>query len=461
MTTYHFKYQNNKGGKYFLLAIFGPFLTIFPSIFLFDFVTGFLWFSTLLAIFLMVYGLWRFHKTSRGSDIITVDSEGFTSKDYGRVLFSDIHSIPPYGALQAPPPSMRIRLHNGKKLVWQLDANNPKGKDDALTFTAFREVLLEHLKQQTQSAPPEISMETAQRVDVEAITDSPVRPEPIKVPAVQMEVIEQLERHKKRDVNYKYITIPIGLAFAILAFVRTFGEDIIREHKDKEFEDVRNMILHVETDYRANIQEAIRVAKTYARKFGPVYLFTNDPESKMEYLPNIKNNPYTPEIAVVGLRRVEDNKKLEAYIEHPDSVDYLLMVSKPSLGFSTIMQENVFSKADSTAAVVYFAVYNPYESLPTSFRNPSDTTFRPIQYTSSIQIPKVGKLTGKLLENMDFASVRAILQQYKKTYFYMAVKEQDGMPPERFEELKNLVIANFEEHDIPADQFQGKRFNAE
>ena len=170
MNEYHFKYQNNKGGLYFLLAIFGGFLTIPPSVFLLDYISWIFWITIPLTIFLMVYGLWKFHKTSRGSDIITVDSEGFTSKDYGRVLFSDIHSIPPFGALQAPPPSMRIRLHNGKKLVWQLDANNPKGKDDALTFTAFREVLLEHLKQQTQSAPPEISVETAQGVEVEAIT---------------------------------------------------------------------------------------------------------------------------------------------------------------------------------------------------------------------------------------------------------------------------------------------------
>src|SRR5690606_33288747 len=309
-----------------------------------------------LTIFLMVYGLWKFHKTSMGSDVITVDSEGFTSKDYGRVLFSDIHSIPPYGILQAPPPSMRIRLNNGKKLVWMFNPKNPKAEDDVLTFTAFREVLLEHLKQQTQSASPEISVETTQGVDVEVIADNPVQPESIKAPAVQAEVVEQLERHKKRDINYKYITIPIGAAFAVLMFVRTCGEDMIREHKNKEFEGVRNAILSEETDYQDNVQEAIRVAKTYARKFGPVYLFTNDPESKMEYLPNIKNDPYTPEIAVVGLRRVEDNKKLEAYIAHPDSIDYLLFVSKPSLGFSTVMQESVFSKADSTAAVVYFAV---------------------------------------------------------------------------------------------------------
>src|SRR5690606_36521483 len=133
MNEYHFKYQNNKGGKYFLLAIFGaPFRIVFPGIFLLDYISWIFWITVPAGLFLIVYGLWKFHKASRGSDIITVDDEGFTSKDYGRVLFSDIHSIPHFGALQAPPPSMRIRLNNGKKLVWQLNANNPKGKDDAL-----------------------------------------------------------------------------------------------------------------------------------------------------------------------------------------------------------------------------------------------------------------------------------------------------------------------------------------
>ncbi|RQP14033.1 MAG: hypothetical protein EAS52_18320, partial [Parapedobacter sp.] len=439
MNEYHFKYQNTKGGLYFLMAFLGtPFLIIFPSIFLLDYISWIFWITIPVGIGVSVYCFRKFVKTSRGNDIITVDSKGFTSKDYGRVLFSDIHSIPPFGVFQAPPPSMRIRLHNGKKLVWQLDANNPKGKDDALIFIAFREVLLEHLKQQTQMATPDVAETDINSI---AMPKPPTTPVPDETNTTTPHVIGQLEKHKKRDFSHKYITIPFASILAIMGFVRTCGTDMIREQKDKEFEGVRNMILNEEVDYEDNVRKALRVAKAYSKKFGTIYLFTNDPESKMEYLPNIKNDQYTPEIEVVGLRRVEDNKKLEAYIEQPDSIDYLLFVSKPSLGFSTIMQESVFSKADSTAAAVYFAVYNPYESLPTSFRNPSDTTFRPIQYTSSIQIPKVGKLTEKLLENMDFASIRAILQQYKKTYFYMAIKEQDGIPPERFEELKKLVIA--------------------
>ena len=42
MKEYHFKYQNNKGGLYFLLAIFGGFLTIPPSVFLLEYILDFL-----------------------------------------------------------------------------------------------------------------------------------------------------------------------------------------------------------------------------------------------------------------------------------------------------------------------------------------------------------------------------------------------------------------------------------
>lgn len=444
MNEYHFKYQNNKGGLYFLSAILVPFLILLPSIFLLDYVPWVFWISVPLTIFLIVYCFREFHKKSHGNDTITVDSDGFTSKDYGRVRFSEIQSIPPYGALQAPPPSMRIRLNDGKKLVWQFNSNNPKAKDDVLTFTAFREVLLEHLKRQTQHTE----------------SPEPTTPqEPEKVPVAATEVIQQLERHKKRDINYKYLTIPFGFALAVLMFVRTCGEDMIREHKNKAFEGVRNTILNMETDYEDNVQEAIRVARTYARKFGPVFLFTNDPESKMEFIPDISKDPFAPEINVVGIRRAEDNKKLEAFIAHPDSVNYLLAVFNPSIGFSTVMQESIFSEADSAATVVYFAVYNPHESLPSKYGHTSDTTFHPIHYTSSIDIPKAGKLTEEVLKNMDFASVRAILQKYEGTYFYMAVKAQDGISPERFEELEKLVSTNFEAHGIHADQFQCLRFN--
>src|SRR5690606_1406313 len=130
----------------------------------------------------------------------------------------------------------------------------------------------------------------------EANAESTTLQEPGKAPVAATEVIRQLERHKKRDINYKYVTIPIGLAFAVLMFVRTCGEDIIREHKDKEFEGVRNATLSEETDYQDNVQEAIRVAKTYAHKFGPIYLLSNDPESRIEFIPDISKDPYTPEI---------------------------------------------------------------------------------------------------------------------------------------------------------------------
>lgn len=353
---------------------------------------------------------------------------------------------------------MRIRLHNGKKFVWQLDANNPKGKDDALIFTAFREVLLEHLKQQTQMATPDVAETDINSI---AMPKPPSTSVPDETNTTTPHVIEQLERHKKRDFSYKYITIPFASLLAIMGFVRTCGTDMIREQKDKEFEGVRNMILNEEVDYEDNVRKALSVAKAYTKKFGTIYLFTNDIQASAEYMPDIRKDPYLPEINVVGLRRTEDNKLLKKFIEHPDSASYDLAIINRNMGFSAVMSKSIFAEEDSTAAVVYFSVYNPHESLPSTFRQRSDTTFRPIRNFSSINIPKNGKLTKQLLENMDFASVRAILHEYKGTYFYMAIKEQDGISSERFEELKNLVSADFEELGIDMDAFESKRFNVE
>lgn len=112
---------------------------------------------------------------------------------------------------------------------------------------------------------------------------------------------------------------------------------------------------------------------------------------------------------------MEDNKRLEKYIAQPDSVSYNLAIINERLKFSAVMNKSVFAQEDSTAVVVYFSVYNPTESLRKARRHPSDTSFHPIRYTTSTTIPKRGKLEKQLLENMNFASVRAILLQYKGT----------------------------------------------
>jgi len=382
MKEFTFRYQSGKGGVYFLLAFFGvPFGVLFPSLFLVNHISWIFWISIPLMIGLIVYCFRQFIKKSKGMDTIQIDDEGFTSESYGRVRYSDIHSVPPYGPLQAPPPSMRIKLHNGKKLVWLFNANNPKSAADVTAFIAFREELLGHLKQQTEMMPIEPAIST---------------------PPPRVEVIEQLEKHKKRDFNYNYITIPFGFALAVLTFVRTCGEDLIREHKEKEFNGIRNAILHTETDYEENIQEAMRIAAAYSRKFGPIFLLTNDPQGTVEFIPDIRRDPFAPELNVVGLRRAEDNKQLEKFIQHPDSATFDMVVINQPMAFSSVMNKSIFGQEDSTNTTVYFNVYNPHESLPSKYRNASDTTFQPIRYSTSIAVPKDGRLTKEVLKNMDF-----------------------------------------------------------
>lgn len=460
MTVYTFKYQNSKGGLYFLLALFGvPFGTVFLSLFLLAYISWIFWISIPLMIGLSIYCFRLFFKKSKGMDTITVHDEGFTSKDYGRVSYRDIHSIPPYGALQAPPPSMRIKLHNGKKLVWQLNAESPKSTADVAAFTAFREALLEHLKQPAKCPVPETPLPASGETEV---IENDIPKEPEYAPSAPVDVIEQLERHKNRDFKYKYLTIPFGLALAVMMFVRTCGEDMIREYKQKDFEGVRNTILGMETDYEDNLQKARNMANTYSLGFGPVLLFTNDPQAKLAFIPDIRQgDAFVPDIQVVGLRRVADNKKLVQFMEHPDRVHYKLVAFNSAMKFSAIMDKSVFAEEDSAAVVIYFAVYHPKASFPSRFTSPSDTVFHPIQYTSSINIPKAGKLTRPVIQHMDFAAVRAILQKYEGSYLYMAAKTRDGISAERYEVLTTLVKSDLEEHGIAVDNFQSKYFNVE
>lgn len=454
-----FKYNTGKGGVYFLTVLFGvPFGILLPSLFLMEYVSWILWITVPLGVGVIVYCIRKFIKKISSTDTIHLDNLGFTSKDYGRILYSEIHSIPPYGALQAAPPSMRIKLHNGKKLVWIFNPQSLKSQNDIAIFTAFREKLLEYLKHQTQM-PAAATLAAITGEKALGTAESGEQQEPQELTRHSAEVIEQLENHKKRDFNYKYITIPIGLAFAVLMFVRTCGEDWIREHRENEFGGVRNAILHMEADYEENMQEAKRAAAVYSRKFGPVFLFTNDPQGEVEFIPDIEKDPYMPEINVVGLRRAEDNKQLEKFIQHPDSANYLLAVVNRSMEFLTVMNNSVFSREDSTATTVYFSLYNPHESLPSKFNIQSDTAFHPIQYNTSIAVPKVGRITKDFLNNMDFAAVRAVLQKYNSTYFYMVAKEQDGIQPERFDELKAVVKADLEEHGIAIENFRSRRFN--
>ncbi|MGS2760968.1 hypothetical protein [Sinomicrobium sp. M5D2P9] len=191
MKMFTFKYQSPKGGVYFLLGMFGaPFTAIFTSLFLIDHIAWIFWVTGPFAVAGMVYFIVLFAKKSKATDTIRIDDSGFTSENYGRVLFSDIHSIPPYRPLQAPLPSMRIKLHNGKKLVWYLDANNIKAKEDVTMFIAFREELLLRLKQQTiKLTPPNIS-DTNVSVDKERET-------PKEEDNAYSEIIEQLEKTKK------------------------------------------------------------------------------------------------------------------------------------------------------------------------------------------------------------------------------------------------------------------------
>ncbi|QIH34013.1 hypothetical protein [Sphingobacterium sp. DR205] len=451
MKEYTFKYQNNSGLLYLILVLIGiPLGIILPTVWLMNYVQWIFWPNIVLMLCLMGFGVWRFVKKSRATDTISLDENGFTSHSYGRVLYQDIHSIPPYGLLQAPPPSMRIKLNNGKKLVWLFNPDHPKSAADIIIFTAFREELLRHLGQQAVVLQNEHLKEN---IATSGVAVGSKQKNNAKA------LVSQLEESKKRD--YKYIAIPISAVFALVMLIRTCGADFIQQQRDKEMAGFRDGILSIETDYENNVQKAKNVAAEYGLTFGPIFLWTNDPRATVVFSPDIPQDPYGAEIDVIGLRHVEDNKLLEQYIQHPDSVNYDLTVVNPAEKFYAVMNKSIFSRDDSLAIPIYLTVYNPKESLPTPFGQQAvDSTFRPIRYSTSIAMPRAGEPKSEILDNMDFASVRSILQKYKGTYFYMVAKEQDGLSAQQFEKIKMLVLTNFGKHGVDTGRFESRRYNS-
>ncbi|MDQ1150994.1 hypothetical protein [Sphingobacterium zeae] len=453
MKEYSFKYQNKIGIVYLLTVLIGiPFLIIAVTVWLMDYISWLFWVSVPVMILTMILGVWRFLKKSRTWDTIQLDNDGFTSKSYGRVEYQEIADIPAYSALIAPPPSMRIRLTDGRQLIWLFNPNNLKSTNDINTFIAFKEDLLDHLEQRELKLTKKVDNTSRDLHEIQIKED-------LTNKKIDYDIIAQLKESKQRD--YRFIAIPISAIFATIMLLKTCGTDFIRSQRENESNNFRSAVLKIETNYDNNVQRARDVAARYAIKFGPVFLLTNDPDAVLEFTPNINKDPYSTEINVIGLRRVEDNRLLEQYIKHPDSVSYELSVVNETAKFYSIMRKSILAHPDSSSGTIYFAVYNPKESFPVKHNRTSshDNTFRPIQFATSITLPSIGKLTKDILHNMDFASLRSILQSYKGTYFYMVAKEQDGISESQFAQIKSLVEQDLKEHQIDTKSFQSKVYN--
>ncbi|MFT4203460.1 MAG: hypothetical protein QM610_06050 [Chitinophagaceae bacterium] len=440
---YSFKYGNNKGGFYFLTGLFVcPFVGIFSTVFLSKYVSWIGWLGIPLMLAGMVYSFVLFSRKNSSTDTITMDDEGFTSKDYGRVLYAEIESIPPFNFMQAPPPSMRIRLKNGKKLMWALNGNAPgaKAQADAAIFATFRDQLLVQLKK--------LPTATAN------LAHTPTIQQPVEQPTV----VQQLERQKKRD--YKYVAIPVSLAFAILAFARTCGTDFIKQKRAKDMDRIREGFVMLAKDYQDSIELSRKSIKKYTKNLGSAYLCSNDPEASAQLLPDIPTDPLASmsRVKVLRLDREIDSKTLKSLIKTPENFSYQIVVNNAAAKAIVPLRKSIFAEDDSTLANVFFAVYNPDETL-NSRKNSRDTTFRPINYSTSIQLPKQKTITKTVLKNMDFASIRSVMKQYRGTTFYMAAMEKDNIDAIQFAQIKALVMQDFQSYGIDTVGFRTQTWN--
>lgn len=439
MQEFSFRFQNTKGGGYFLLGILGvPAIMMVLSIWLMAYISWIFYISVPLMIGGIILCFRTFFRVSRGEEHIQVDARGFTSKAYGRVLYEDIEVIPPYGALQAPPPSMRIKLRGGKTIAWIFNPQNPKFKPDLETFALFREVLLTHLK--AAGATPEGGVSEIQEI-------SPKTETPVTEPHSN-KVVEQLEQHKKRDFKYKYVTIPASLILAVIALSRGCQEDFIQKKRAKDLAGLQDIVLSAEQRYQDNLEAAKALAAVYAQKFGPVYLYSNDPSAQMHFLPELKEDANLPEINVVGLRRTEANKQLQQFIHAPDSATFNLFLNNPDHKFMMLLEHSI----DSSTAKIYFALYNPQVTAD-SAQGGNQT----IQQTFRRSLSRPGTLE-QVRKDRAYKTMLTILQSQPDTYFYMIVKQED-LNEDILEQLQKGIQQDFKDRGITSDLLYGRWFN--
>ncbi|GAB3012164.1 hypothetical protein GCM10027051_13720 [Niabella terrae] len=447
MTEYKFTYYTGKGLPMFLKYLLGPFFVLLPlSMYLLQWISWIFWISIPLMILSIITGIRKLMRIVKAQDCIQLDDTGFDSAVFGRVSFTDIESIPPYNALQVPPPSMRIRLKNGRKIYWHFNNQDGRSSTDVAVFSAFRDQLFTKLSKQMEKSL--VSAEAHPQAD------------PVISTAISPLVVEQLQSHKKREINYKYIAIPFSLLLGILAVVRGCGEDWARERNQQSIQHIRNGMRLMEQEYQDNLAKSREVISDYSRRLGPVYLLTNDPDGALKYLPDIRE-PYSVSstVSIAGFSHMEENEILEKVIARPDSFDYELVVYSEPINCMMKLQAGIFSAGDSSTAEIYLAAYNPDKEMESRLRSRMDSSFQPIQYTSSVAIPRTGKLNKRVFSNMSFASVRSLLQYYDGTYFYLALKGTAEVDERRFKEVCQLVLDDFKQGGIDTKDFRTGVFN--
>lgn len=443
MTSYSFRFQNNRSSKY---AVFG-FLTsclLVACILYLDFVNVAV---LLAAVFIpLIAGFTLLIKRGKAADTITVDDTGFTSTYHGRVDFEDIAVISGFGLLGAPPPSIKMKLKSGKKLIWYLSPQKSiyNSSEDAQLFMEFTDALsmrITEFEAGQKQAPP------AQPGAAHVANTIPVAENYSDAPGLTEQLKEVSTRNKKKQ----WLAIPVGLAFSVLIFIRTCGTEYIQEKKDREITEI---FTGVTERYQDNVVRSRQVLESYVKTLGPIYFYSNDHSATVHLLPHIPEAPLSHAIPVLG--QASTNKHLEHFIEHPDSAEFKTVIQTEN-GDLRVMEKSILNYGDSTNRMLYLRFYDPHKKVnPHPYQRQSEvdsSTFVAFDMTTAVLITN----NRPAAENLEQATLNLRMMlaqaQHSPTFkIYLSGAEKDSISAEIFDahalELKKQL------HNVGVDTSQ-------
>lgn len=470
MGTFEFRFQNNKASKYLgygLLGFFAPMFLFFFLVEILRWESGFgflLVISTLVGIGSLAYGIWKFHTHSKSLDRIILEDNGVDSQFHGYILFSEIESISGFGPLGAPPPSMRIRLHSGKKIVWYLSPTKTSfnSEKDAEVFKEFTAALEKKLATYERKQATETSTENhLQLADDKRSVDKEAEIIPVELPAAESDIDAAKLSQQVKEVTKKYNravwTIPVGLAFSILIFARTCGEDYFKNKRDKE---VQQIFTNSDKRYNELIEESKEVLENYVPSLGAVYLYSNDTDVEVKLMPDIPEN--TVLNAIPTLARADQSKYLKELINNPDSIVFMTLLIHPDQKLRSMYKSDL-NRLDSTQTWLYLRFYDPHERInpnPYQKTETDSTTFTSLDISTGIAIYE-NQPIQKSLENAMFG-LRMMLAQIKHSNtfkIYLTGAEKDQVSEELFHDVKNGLQTLLQDVGVDTSSFRTEVFN--
>lgn len=443
MNKYDFGFQNKKGIIYPLIGVLMVPLLVFL---LQDFSFGWMMvFIIVIVVTFIIIGV----KKSIHKESIQMDELGFDSKIYGRIDFKNIKDVRITSSVWTTPLGLRLFLLDGKKIRWilgvpaeQLDTNK-----DAIAFKAFLQDLQVRLDNVFNLSTDKVERTINTDKDFQENTTLASSPKSYN-PA------EQLKTESQKINTSKKWTIPLSLGFALLAFARACGPDIVQKFRNepdfsKIYQDIKG-----KQPYKQAL--AMRKADSIFQHFGKIYILTNDTGARLQAIPHLDDefgDTYNPSSILFNTLTLDD--QLDKYMEKGDSLGILVYLQSGSLLNSINFKNTILGReydTDSTdwPSMTFVALDTMLHVIPIYERKEvrKDSSQYPTFYFQNVFKLEPGK---KMSENIENAAP-AMHMMFANTHFrssfklYFILSEKQGLSIEEarknIQDIKRQIAIN-------------------